>query len=349
MPDRPTPPEGYVLRYDKQTGAPVFVNEKTGLRVPAAEWGKAAAQKAADQAAAALAEATADAPAPKKAARTRAKTGSPKTSQTQGEPDVKPKKATPAAASAAPVALPGESSAPESAQKTRPAAPAKQTAAPAITPPVLSAPTVAAGAAPAAAENTQKPQPVAPSYVRTPAPSAAFPDYTAKPAPGASAQTGLPHAAAPVAVALPATPPRTDCVGFIRRFFAFLIDLLVLLLPRMIFAFSSLASGAAGGALTQTVFFDFSALDILWYLVVSAYFILMTKCCGATLGKRVLRIKVVRGDGEPLDWLSVIYRETIGRYLNSLLCVGYLVLAADREHRGFHDLLADTRVVYGER
>ncbi|MEA5051229.1 MAG: RDD family protein [Oscillospiraceae bacterium] len=218
MPDRPVPPEGYSLRYDNQTGAPLFLNEATGETIAPADW--AAAQekrRAAEQAA------------------------------------------------VRPVCAPAQDALP------------------------VCAPAGTDGA------------------------------------------------------------PCGDCVGFIRRFFAFMIDMLVLLLPRCVFWISGAASTLAGGALSEAIFFRFSALDILWYLVVSAYFILTTKCCGATLGKRVLRIRVVRSDGGAPGWWSVIYRETIGRYLTSLLCIGYLVLAADREHRGFHDMLADTRVVYCER
>jgi hypothetical protein len=43
----------------------------------------------------------------------------------------------------------------------------------------------------------------------------------------------------------------------------------------------------------------------------------------------------------------VIYRETIGKYLSAVfLYLGYIMAGIDREKRAFHDMLADTRVVY---
>ena len=77
----------------------------------------------------------------------------------------------------------------------------------------------------------------------------------------------------------------------------------------------------------------------------AAYFVLLTGFTGMTAGKRLFRIKVMDRAGARAGWWSVIYRETIGRYLSSLLGIGYIVLAFDRRHRGFHDMLADTRVV----
>ena len=72
----------------------------------------------------------------------------------------------------------------------------------------------------------------------------------------------------------------------------------------------------------------------------------MTYFTGSTLGKKCLRLQVVSSEKENLSFWDVLYRETIGRYLSSLLGVGYLMMLLDREKRGLHDRLADTRVVY---
>ncbi|MEA4912306.1 MAG: RDD family protein [Oscillospiraceae bacterium] len=252
MPDRPVPPAGYLLRYDNQTGEPLFVNAATGERIPAAA-GMNASAAASDTAAAKSVE-----PAERAYA----------AADAQNDTSVSPHVAVGFDAKAA--AAPGD--------------------VPASTPVPSGGDSAAAGAVPA-----------------------------------------------------------DSCVGFIRRLFAFMIDLLVLLLPRLLFWAVGIAFTVSGSALGDAIFFRFSALDILWYLAMTAYFVVMTKCCGATLGKRVLRIKVVRSDGGAPDWWSVLYRETVGRYLTSLLCIGYLVMMGDRQHRGFHDMLADTRVVYCAR
>lgn len=82
------------------------------------------------------------------------------------------------------------------------------------------------------------------------------------------------------------------------------------------------------------------------YLISSAYFIAFTYLSGATLGKRLFHLKVIDKGGEKLTFLNVIYRETIGRFLSGLLCLGYLLIAVDTEKRGLHDVLCDTRVIY---
>ncbi len=154
------------------------------------------------------------------------------------------------------------------------------------------------------------------------------------------------YASAPVA-AMPCLYPDCVCAGFIRRLAAFAIDAIIV---GVIIGFFSLIVWLAGignlGFFSSRIFFSFTAADIVKYLFITAYFIVLTKCAGATLGKRVLRLRVASSTEAPLSWWRIIYRETVGRYLSSILFIGYLVLAADKQHRGFHDMLADTRVVF---
>jgi len=44
--------------------------------------------------------------------------------------------------------------------------------------------------------------------------------------------------------------------------------------------------------------------------------------------------------------VTVLCRETWGRYLSSLLCLGYILCAVDCERGALHDRICDTRVVY---
>lgn len=66
---------------------------------------------------------------------------------------------------------------------------------------------------------------------------------------------------------------------------------------------------------------------------------------GATPGKMIFSMKVVRPDGMPLS-----LGRAFGRYFAKLLSamtffIGYLMVAFDGEKRGLHDLICDTRVV----
>jgi uncharacterized RDD family membrane protein YckC len=66
---------------------------------------------------------------------------------------------------------------------------------------------------------------------------------------------------------------------------------------------------------------------------------------GATPGKLVLGLRVVRPDGG-----KVSLSRAIGRYFAKMLSaiilgIGYIMAAFDKEKRGLHDILADTRVI----
>ena len=57
-------------------------------------------------------------------------------------------------------------------------------------------------------------------------------------------------------------------------------------------------------------------------------------------------LRVEKEDGAPLPFIDALYRETVGRFLSGILCIGYLLTLADRDNRALHDRLCDTRVVY---
>lgn len=128
--------------------------------------------------------------------------------------------------------------------------------------------------------------------------------------------------------------------GFFVRLAAFIIDAII--------------AGAAAGLLSlpfalfqlNNLLFGYSLADIMRYVIFTAYFVIFTASGGATLGKRLFNLKVVSQDGSRVGWWNAIYRESIGKYLNSLLCIGYILTAADSQKRGIHDRLCDTRVIY---
>ncbi|CFX86426.1 RDD [Syntrophomonas zehnderi OL-4] len=78
------------------------------------------------------------------------------------------------------------------------------------------------------------------------------------------------------------------------------------------------------------------------------YFILMTYYFQQTLGKMIFGIKVVQASGEPLSWITVIFRELVARSLSQImgLNLGYIVCWFNADKRCVHDFLSDTWVVY---
>lgn len=137
--------------------------------------------------------------------------------------------------------------------------------------------------------------------------------------------------------------------GFFVRLFAYIIDSFViafaLAIPNLVIFFIGL--GDSDNFFLKDILFHFSLWDIIQYLLTTAYFVLFTYFSGATLGKMALRIKVVPNKEEKLGFFDVLFRETIGKYLAALILnLGYLLICVDREKRGLHDILADTRVIY---
>lgn len=152
---------------------------------------------------------------------------------------------------------------------------------------------------------------------------------------------------------------QTDCnskdvvfAGFWVRLAAFTIDQIItgigLLLVRLLmFGIMRLLNLTNSG---DGLLFTFSLKDISLYLCGVLYFTLCTYFTGTTFGKRLMNLRVVNADcQEKLSFISILYRETVGRFLSGfLLSLGYLMIGLDREKRGLHDILCDTRVIYAK-
>ncbi len=130
--------------------------------------------------------------------------------------------------------------------------------------------------------------------------------------------------------------------GFWVRLMAFALDNIIILLMRSVF---SLATLAITFLLPNPIFFSYSPLDIFYCVISVAYFTFTTYKLGATPGKLLFKLKVIDCSDSP-GWLNILYRETIGRFLNGILSLGYIFLIVDKEHCTFADKLCDTRVVY---
>ncbi len=136
--------------------------------------------------------------------------------------------------------------------------------------------------------------------------------------------------------------------GFFVRLVAFIIDsIIAALLAGIVKLPFSLAAMGGVEFLKANFIFEYSFLDVLGYIGVAAYFVLLTYFAHATPGKMLMRLEVVTKSGE-WTFLNVLYRETVGRFLSSLLCIGYLAVFVTKEKQGFHDMLCDTYVVYAK-
>ena len=141
--------------------------------------------------------------------------------------------------------------------------------------------------------------------------------------------------------------------GFWVRLAAYVIDSVIVAIGLLVVRLAWIGIGAliSGTILDENVLFHYSLKDIVLYIFKVMYFALLTWCTGTTIGKRLMNLRVVSADrNEKLSFVDVLYRETVGRFLCGIsIWIGYIIVGIDKEKRGFHDMLCDTRVVYEKK
>lgn len=141
--------------------------------------------------------------------------------------------------------------------------------------------------------------------------------------------------------------------GFWVRAAAYIIDSVIvfagLFIVRLLMI--GVMSLAEGTYLGGNILFSYTLKDIVLYIAHVLYFILCTYYTGTTLGKRALNLRVETVKEEKkLTLLTVIYRETIGRFLSGIILnIGYIIAGIDPHKRALHDILCDTQVIYARK
>jgi uncharacterized RDD family membrane protein YckC len=74
----------------------------------------------------------------------------------------------------------------------------------------------------------------------------------------------------------------------------------------------------------------------------------LTRHNGQTPGKMLMKIRVVKSDGSPMDDVTPVLRY-VGYYINSaVIMLGWLWATWDDQRQGWHDKIANTVVVRAE-
>ncbi|MBM7648815.1 putative RDD family membrane protein YckC [Bacillus ectoiniformans] len=136
--------------------------------------------------------------------------------------------------------------------------------------------------------------------------------------------------------------PSLHYAGFWMRFWAYLLDLIVigsisriLIYPLFRFLDIETASGDM-----------FSAVNMATAFIFYLYFILTTKFFGQTVGKMIIGLKVISLKAPGLSWSTIIFRELLGRYISATIFILYVLVAFLPKKQGLHDYFADTTVVH---
>ena len=140
-------------------------------------------------------------------------------------------------------------------------------------------------------------------------------------------------------------PLSFDLASVGRRWAALIVD-------RLLFVLTAGAFFAASFLFTKKdddIAFGFLGAAALAYFAYVTYDALMVRRTGQTLGKRLLKIRVVRADGQPVRtgqaWGRALTRAVA---VHVLTFVNYLPALFTQERTCVHDLLAGTRVVNAE-
>lgn len=128
------------------------------------------------------------------------------------------------------------------------------------------------------------------------------------------------------------------------RIIAWLVDLLLVGLPYMFFL-SRLAEASTIPEILDAVLALFLMavfFGITWFI----FNLMMVSSFGGTIGKLLSGIRVVREDGKPIGIKKAFVREVIGKYAAGVFFgIGFFWILKDEMHRGWHDLIAETKVV----
>ena len=157
-------------------------------------------------------------------------------------------------------------------------------------------------------------------------------------------------APAPPAYYDEAAPIEGEPAGFWIRFLAVLIDsiimnviLAIVWAPTLLLSFRAAASGEAPSPFLALL----PVLSFLLTTVISlGYYLWFWANRGATPGKKMLGLRIVREDGEePLGWGTAFMRLVGYMVSGVILYIGFFMIAFNPEKQGLHDKIAKTRVL----
>lgn len=87
------------------------------------------------------------------------------------------------------------------------------------------------------------------------------------------------------------------------------------------------------------------ALGIVFICFAVAYVLFFWTWRGATLGKMIMGIKIIRTDSSPLTLTHAVIRFFSAILSGLILFIGFIMIAFDERKQGLHDKIADTYVV----
>jgi len=135
--------------------------------------------------------------------------------------------------------------------------------------------------------------------------------------------------------------------GFGRRLVAAIIDgvleaIVVILLLQLIPVLAGVYQNES-----PNLFSFFLVLILLFMAAILFYPTFMIGKYGATIGKMIVKIKVVDQNNQKPSWGTAIMRETVGKFVSGFIpfYIGHLWMLWDEKKQTIHDKIASTYVI----
>ena len=130
-------------------------------------------------------------------------------------------------------------------------------------------------------------------------------------------------------------PSRTNL-----EYMGFWVRVLALTIDSFVMSFASLALTFIAALTPYALIFVVPGFIYIFYT--------QMKC--QTVGRRLVGIQVVGKNGEPIGFWRGLLRETIGKFLSTIvLYIGFIAVAFSRDKQGWHDKITSTYVVRRSR
>lgn len=160
---------------------------------------------------------------------------------------------------------------------------------------------------------------------------------------GTHARTAKVSPAARAEVPTRAATRSVQRADFGQRLGAILFDVLLFLIGLMLatFLLSSFSQKSVVSSNAMLVAFYAVAVGLF-----ALNFVVLAGREGQTIGKRLVGIRIVTEDGEPVTYVNVLLRHCAGYFLSALAgFLGFLWAIWDSKNQGWHDKIAKTIVV----
>ena len=139
--------------------------------------------------------------------------------------------------------------------------------------------------------------------------------------------------------------------GFFGRFVAYFVDgfmlsILAWIVMLVLGGIIGLVSGTDSGFLSFIAGTMALLMIVIMFLFQFLYFGYFWSKNGQSIGMKLLNMKVVSQDGEPLSFVRAGLRGSVGYWISSIVFgLGFIWAAFDSEKEAWHDKIFDTWVV----